>query len=138
MKIALLIISASAFGFPLDAKAQSSSPISPTTDSAPAVSVLVKTNRAGIGSEQLRNGQRPVARSNADTSHVNVGARLANAFLGTVFGGLGGAALGAVIGAAIDSRGSDEVTIPASILLGFLGAIVGAGVGLIVGTFWPT
>ena len=138
MKIGLLTLSAFAFAVPRIAVAQSSTPVSRMTDSAPAVFAQARANRAGISSEQLKKGQRQAARSNADTSHVNVGAHLANAFLGTVFGGLGGAALGAVVGAAIDSCGSGEVMIPASIIFGYLGAIVGAAVGLIVGAFWPT
>jgi hypothetical protein len=138
MKIALLILSASTFAPPLISGAQSSSSTSRVTDSAAAVFAQARANRAGISREQIKNGQSPIARSNADTSRANVGAHLANAFLGTVFGGLGGAAIGAGIGLIMDAHADSDAMIPASILLAWLGAIVGAGVGLIVGAFWST
>ncbi|MDP9280328.1 MAG: hypothetical protein M3P00_13000 [Gemmatimonadota bacterium] len=139
MKIAaFLTLGVAAYALPLIAVAQSLTPASRLTDSAPAVFAQARTNRAGISSEQLKSGHGPIAQSNADTSHVNVRAHFVYAFRGTLFGGLGGAAIGAGIGLLMDAHADSDAMIPASILLGYLGAIVGAGVGLIVGAFWPT
>jgi hypothetical protein len=138
MKIALLMFSASVFVLPFLAGAQSPSVSSHPVDSA-AVFAFVKTKRAGISAEELRNGQRVIARSEADTSHFNIGAHVGHALVGTIFGTLGGAVLGAGIGYYIDTHDrSGDIMIPATAILGVYGAIGGAAVGLLVGAFWPT
>lgn len=138
MKTMLATLTALAFSLPVVAKAQSLSPDASPADSAQLIFALVNTNRAGISSEELKNGQYPIGRSEPDTSHSNVGPHAIHALVGTVTGTLGGAVLGAAIGYYIDTHNCGGATVPATYFLGVLGGIGGAAVGLVVGAFWPT
>jgi len=97
--------------------------------------VSTSSSRLGITVEPRNGPLMPVA----DTipSCNTVGSRIANSLVG----GLGGALLGAVIGAGtgayIDGHNSNDATVSAIPILGIYGAIAGAGLGLIVGAFWP-
>lgn len=138
MKI-LMIFTVLGFSVSVVANAQSLSTDAPPGKSGPLIFALAATNRAGMSSEELKNGQYPIVRSESDTSQVHIATHLVHALVGTVTGTLGGAVLGAAIGYMIDihSRGGDAI-IPATYVLGLYGAIGGAAVGLVVGALWPT
>ena len=104
-----------------------------TADSASLVLALTKTNRAGIAAPVAPSVDTATpARTRAD----RVTDRIVNTLVGGFLGTAGGGAAGAAIGYFIDSR-DRRYDVPATLVLGILGAIGGLGVGLIVGVLWP-